>query len=134
MTRNRNRPESIIGFMDARLTRDARHILPRHALFVAVLTLFAFASPAHGQTDARDILERIDRMLRGDSSRGVATMEVVTEHWERQMTMELWSLGTDYTLVRLRAPAKEAGTATLMADGNIWNYLPKVDRTIKIPS
>ena len=73
-------------------------------------------------------------MLRGDSSHGVATMEVVTEHWERQVTMELWSLGTDYTLVRLRAPAKEAGTATLMADDNIWNYLPKVDRTIKIPS
>ena len=134
MTRNRNRPESIVGFMDALLTRNARHILPRHALFVAVLTLFAFASPAQGQTDPRDIIERIDRMLRGDSSRGVATMEVVTEHWERQMTMELWSLGTDYTLVRLRAPAKEAGTATLMADDNIWNYLPKVDRTIKIPS
>jgi len=72
--------------------------------------------------------------MRGDSSRGVATMEVVTEHWERQITMELWSLGTDYSLVRVRAPAKEAGTATLMADENIWNYLPKVDRTIKIPS
>jgi outer membrane lipoprotein-sorting protein len=61
-------------------------------------------------------------------------MEVVTENWEREMTMELWSLGTDYSLVRLRAPRKEAGTATLMADGDIWNYLPKVDRTIKIPS
>jgi len=58
----------------------------------------------------------------------------VTEHWERHITMEMWSLGMDYTLVRIRAPRKEAGTATLMADDNIWNYLPKVDRTIKIPS
>ena len=120
--------------MFERLTRDTRHILRRHALFVAVLALYASVSPAQGQTDPRDIIERIDRLLRGDSSRGVATMEVVTEHWERRMTMEMWSLGTDYTLVRLRAPAKEAGTATLMADDNIWNYLPKVDRTIKIPS
>ena len=103
-------------------------------MLVAVLTLVAVVSPARGQTDPRDIIERIDRLLRGDSSRAVATMEVVTEHWERQMTMEMWSLGTDYTLVRLRAPAKEAGTATLMAKDNIWNYLPKVDRTIKIPS
>ena len=106
----------------------------RLTLFIAVLTLLVSVSPATGQTDARDIIVRIDRLLRGDSSRAVATMEVVTEHWERQMTMEMWSLGNDYTLVRLRAPAKEAGTATLMADDNIWNYLPKVDRTIKIPS
>ena len=40
----------------------------------------------------------------------MATMEVVTEHWEREMTMEVWSLGTDYSLVRLRAPRRDAGT------------------------
>jgi len=86
------------------------------------------------QTDPLEIMARVDRLLRGESSRGVAAMEVVTEHWDRQMTMELWSLGTDYSLVRLRAPQREAGTATLMAEDDIWNYLPKVDRTIKIPS
>ena len=120
--------------MFERLTRDTRHILLRYALFVTGLALCASVSPAQGQTDPREIMEHIDRLMRGDSSRGVATMEVVTEHWERRMTMEMWSLETDYTLVRLLAPAKEAGTATLMADDNIWNYLPKVDRTIKIPS
>ena len=95
--------------------------------------LLATAAPAVAQVDAREIIDRVDRLLRGDSSRGVATMEVVTEHWERQMTMELWSLGTDYSLVRLRAPQKDAGTATLKAEADIWNYLPKVDRTIKVP-
>ena len=111
-----------------------RHVRLGHTVLGAVLVLIASVSPAQGQADPRDIIERIDRLLRGDSSRAIATMEVVTEHWERQMTMEMWSLGTDYTLVRLRAPAREAGTATLMADDNIGNYLPKVDRTIKIPS
>ena len=92
------------------------------------------AAPAAAQTDPLAIIDRVDRLLRGDSSRGVATMEVVTEHWEREMTMEVWSLGTDYSLVRLRAPRRDAGTATLMAGDDIWNYLPKVDRTIKIPA
>ena len=107
----------------------------RHRL-TAVLTLGCLAvwTTASAQPDAREIVERIDRLMRGDSSRGVATMEVVSEHWERTMTMEMWSLGTDYSLVRLRAPAKDAGTATLMAEDDIWNYLPKVDRSIKIPS
>ena len=100
----------------------------------AVVTLLAAAAPAAAQVDALEIIDRVDRLLRGDSSRGVATMEVVTEHWERRMTMEIWSLGTDYSLVRLRAPQKEAGTATLKAEDDIWNYLPKVDRTIKVPA
>ena len=94
----------------------------------------AAGAPAAAQVDAHEIIDRVDRLLRGDSSRGVATMEVVTEHWERRMTMEIWSLGTDYSLVRLRAPQKEAGTATLKAADDIWNYLPKVDRTIKVPA
>ena len=103
-------------------------------LILGVAGGLAAAQPAAGQTDPLEIIDRVDRLMRGDSSRGVATMEVVTEHWEREMTMELWSLGTEYSLVRLRAPRREAGTATLMAEDDIWNYLPKVDRTIKIPA
>jgi outer membrane lipoprotein-sorting protein len=97
--------------------------------------LAALAGVAHAQTQTpREIIDEIDRILRGDSSHGVATMQVVTEHWERSVTMEVWSLGTDYSLVRVTAPAREAGTATLKAKDDIWNYLPKVDRTIKIPA
>jgi outer membrane lipoprotein-sorting protein len=100
--------------------------------------LFAFAllaaGAAYGQDTPRDIIDRVDRILRGDSSHGVATMEVVTENWNRSIEMEVWSLGTDYSLVRLTAPAREAGTATLKVENDIWNYLPKVDRTIKVPA
>jgi hypothetical protein len=61
-------------------------------------------------------------------------MEVVTEHWSRTLEMRVWSLGTEYALVRILSPRKEAGTATLKAGDEIWNYLPRVDRTIKIPA
>ncbi len=106
------------------------------------LRLFAFvfagawplAGPAQPQESARDIIDRVDRILRGESSYGTATMEVLTEHWTRSVSMEVWSLGTDYSLIRITAPLKEAGTATLKAGDDIWNYLPRVDRTIKIPA
>ena len=103
-------------------------------LFPIIVALCLNGVATAQELSPREIIERVDRVLRGNSSRGVATMEVVTEHWERHVTMELWSLGTDYSLVRVLSPAKEAGTATLMADKDIWNYLPKVDRTIKIPA
>jgi hypothetical protein len=101
---------------------------------VLTLTLFSAPTLAHGQESARDIIDRVDRIMRGESSYGVATMDVVTENWERSMTMEVWSLGTDYSLIRITAPNKEAGTATLKAGDDIWNYLPRVDRSIKIPA
>ena len=101
----------------------------------AIAVALGLTVRAATQTDLvpRDIIDRVDRIMRGDSSHGIATMQVVTEHWERELTMEMWSFGTDYSLVRVQSPAKEAGTATLMADRDIWNYLPKIDRTIKIP-
>ena len=103
-------------------------------LLLASVAVAAVVAPVRGQESARDIVDRVDRLMRGESSRGVATMEVATEHWERALTMEMISLGTEYALIRITAPRKEAGMATLKAGDQIWNYLPRVDRTIKVPA
>ena len=103
-------------------------------LYGLTLLVVSGTGPAYGQESAAEIIDRVDRILRGESSHGIATMEVVTEQWERRLTMEVWSLGTEYALVRITAPKREAGTATLKAGDDIWNYLPRVDRTIKIPT
>jgi len=78
-------------------------------------------------------MDRVDRLMRGESSHGRVEMQIETEHWSRSLEMEVWSLGTDYSLVRVTAPPRETGTATLKADQEVWNYLPRVDRTIKVP-
>ncbi len=86
------------------------------------------------QETPAEIVDRVDRLLRGESSRGRVTMEIVTEHWSRTLEMQISSLGTEYALIRILSPRKDAGTATLKAGEEIWNYLPRVDRTIKLPS
>lgn len=114
--------------------RRGRCILYTLGLPLLSMTLTAAGLTAGERHSPRAIIDRVDQVLRGASSRGLATMRVVTRHWERSLTMEVWSLGSDYSLVRVLAPAKEAGTSTLKASRDIWNYLPKVDRTIKIPA
>ena len=94
--------------------------------------LVLLSSPLQAQT-AREIIDRVDRLLRGESSRGRITMAITTEHWSRSLDMEIWSLGVEHSLVRVQSPAREAGTATLKAGQEVWNYLPRVDRTIKVP-
>ena len=50
------------------------------------------------------------------------------------MTMRGWTEGDDNTLVRVLEPKKDAGNGTLMLDGNMWTYSPKINRVIKVPS
>lgn len=96
---------------------------------VAVITAVQAPSP-----DAAAIVDRVDRLLRGDSSEGEMSMSVVTRRWRRTLTMMVWSEGTEKALIKVTAPPKEAGTATLKAGNEIWNYLPKIDRTIRVPT
>jgi outer membrane lipoprotein-sorting protein len=99
-----------------------------------ICVFFLFSTPAFaGEPTAKEILDRIDKMWRGESSSGEVTMEIVTAHWQRSLTMDVWSLGKEYSLVKITAPLKEKGVATLKVEKNIWNYLPKINRVIKIP-
>lgn len=92
------------------------------------------ARPAAAQETAIEIVDRVDRLLRGESSRARVTMDIVTENWSRTLELRIHSLGTEYALIRILAPRKDAGAATLKAVRQIWNYLPRVDRTIKLPT
>jgi len=78
------------------------------------------------------LLNRVDDLHRGRSSHGIMAMQVKTSRWERSMKMESWSLGEDYSLVRILEPKKERGTATLKAEDDLFTYLSKTGRTIKI--
>jgi len=82
----------------------------------------------------RQILDKVDDLFRSKSSQALATMTVTTTHWQRSLSLEMWSKGKEQSLFRILAPKKEKGTATLRSGNDIWNYLPKVKRVIKLPS
>ena len=97
--------------------------------------LVCLAAPAGAsELTPKEILDRVDDLFRGDSSHGKATLTVRTENWSRSLTMEFWSRGKDHSLIRILEPKKEKGTATLKAGRDLWNYLPKVKRVVKLPS
>ena len=102
------------------------------------LVLFFVMPISSGQAqeplNAKDILDRVDDLFRGSSSKGIMTMKIVTVHWTRTLKVEWWSEGKDKSLMRILRPKKEKGTATLRVGNDIWNYLPKVNRIIKLPS
>ena len=82
----------------------------------------------------KQILDKVDDLFRGKSSYGRMTMSIATAHWSRTLSLAFWSEGKDKSLIRILKPKKEKGTATLRVENDIWNYLPKVKRVIKLPS
>ncbi len=98
-----------------------------------LVTLLVAAALADEPT-VEELLNASDDVLRGEQSIGVIEMHVKTKRYERSMKMKTWAKGTDQTLIRILEPAKDAGVATLKSGDNIWNYLPKVDRTMKVPA
>lgn len=114
------------------------------SLSAAVSLLFVFpVSSAETGTDAPDpeseefpiyVMNKIDDQYRGAKSHGIMEMTVRTKHWTRSMSLESWSMGKRYSLVRILKPKKEKGTATLKADKDLFTYLNKTGRTIKITS
>ena len=81
---------------------------------------------------AKEILREVDDMWRGASSHTILTMQIKTSHYTRNMRLEGWSKGKEKTLVRILTPLKEKGTATLKSGSNIFSYLPRTDRTIRL--
>jgi outer membrane lipoprotein-sorting protein len=81
-----------------------------------------------------EVLDRIDDLFRGESSEGEMTMDIVTDRYSRTLTLRMWTEGEDRTLVRILEPKKERGVSTLRNGNDMWNYLPKVKRTVKLNS
>ena len=89
--------------------------------------------PAFGQS-AKDIIRKAEEIRRGvQSSQAEMTMTIVRPDWTRSMSMKSWSKGDDYALMLVTAPARDAGTATLKRSNEVWNWVPRIERTIKLP-
>ncbi|MBM4995205.1 outer membrane lipoprotein-sorting protein, partial [Vibrio parahaemolyticus] len=98
---------------------------------VAVLFFLLFTSLSYAES-AFDIVQKSDQAMRGKSSYSEATMEIVRPDWTRSMTMKSWTKGTELSLVLVTAPAKDKGSASLKRHREMWNWVPSIERVIKI--
>ncbi len=81
----------------------------------------------------KDIIKKMDGLMRGETSQGLYEMTITTPNWDRTLRLMAWEKSREKTFIRILAPLKERGTATLRIGYEMWNYLPSVERVIKIP-
>lgn len=99
-----------------------------------VSAMLPAAAPVRAQDpDGREILDRVERLLWGRTVQGEYEMSITTPRWQRTLTLRVWMERPRRSFVRILAPAKEAGIGSLRIGSEMWNYLPSVERVIKIP-
>ncbi len=105
------------------------------ALLVSLLPVLASgADPSLEGIDAAAIVKLAERSMRGDTAQMKATMHITTPRWERTLRFRSWDDGrNDRSLTRILGPQKDKGTGFLRQGSTLWMYLPRVERTTRIP-
>jgi hypothetical protein len=110
------------------------------SLVLPIFVCGLLAAPATRAADApplpavKPVVDRLNDLYRADSSQARITMKIVTRRYQRELTLEAWTRGKKDALIVVRAPAREAGAATLRSVDGLWTYAPRADQLVRIPS
>jgi len=97
------------------------------------LCIVVLAMTGLAQADsASEVITKADLKMRGQSSYTEMTMQIVRPSWTRSMSMKAWTKEQSYSLVLVTAPAQDKGSSSLKRFKEMWNWVPNIERIIKI--
>lgn len=71
--------------------------------------------------------------MRGNTSQAQITIQTVRPTWSREMTVKTWIKGTDLAMILIQSPAKDKGIVYLKRKKEVWNWMPALEKIIKLP-
>ncbi len=86
-----------------------------------------------GKPELKKVLDHLDDLYRSESSISRVRLVITKPRRTRTLEMKMWSKGKERALIVIEKPSRDRGTATLKVEKNLWNYLPRISRTIRIP-
>jgi len=109
-----------------------KKLLLKSALWVCVVASALPLSVFAGSAD--EIIEKVEQNLNGKTAVMDLTMVVKTKRAKRTMKMESYSIGNDKSFIKILYPGKDKGITFLKVDNSMWQYVPRIEKTIKIPA
>jgi|GEM_PF-46447 len=104
-----------------------------YGVITVLLLLIVIAIPRVFAQDAKEIVQKADQKVRGESSIASMTMKIDRPTWSRTVDMKAWSKGTEYSMILVTDPPRDKGTAFLKRKTEIWNWVPSISRVVKLP-
>ena len=97
------------------------------SILLLLLGLNSFAQ------NADEIIQKAEDRMKGETSYSEVTVTTVRPKYTREMTIKTWTMGDDYSVTLVLSPAKDKGTVFLKRKNEMWNYVPSIDRLVKMP-
>jgi len=107
--------------------------MKRLILITLTSLLFITNDVSAQELTAVDIIKKTDELVRGKSNYAEMEMKIVRPKWERTLKFKSWAKGIDYSIVYIVYPTKEKGQVFLKREREMWNYIPSIERMVKIP-
>jgi len=82
---------------------------------------------------AKEIVEQTEAKMRGETSQANLIIRTVRPTWSREMRVRAWMKGTDYSMILVNAPVRDRGIVFLKRKKEVWNWVPSIEKTIKLP-
>jgi len=98
-----------------------------------IVTLILLLNSLLFSDEVNDIINKLDENMRGKNVSITLSMKIVSMGHERTMKMQSWSEGTKKSFTKILYPPKDRGITFLSLDNQMWQYVPKIERIIKIP-
>ncbi|MEA2084999.1 MAG: outer membrane lipoprotein-sorting protein [Thermodesulfobacteriota bacterium] len=103
--------------------------------YLVLMLLCLLLSGIHGfAADTESIIKRVEDNLNGKTAFMKFTMKVKTKRSERTMKMDSYSIGKEKSFIKITYPKKDKGITFLKVDKSMWQYVPRIEKTIKIPA
>lgn len=83
--------------------------------------------------NATEIVKKADEKMRGQSSQATILIRTIRPGWSREMQVKTWVKGSDLSMILVQSPAKDKGIVFLKRKKEVWNWMPVLERTIKLP-
>lgn len=98
---------------------------------VCLLMLVGFSASA--DDSASGLIAKMEALLWAKTNEGEISMIIETPYWKRALELRVWMNRPQATFIRVLSPKKEKGIGSLRKGSEMWNYIPKIDRVIKVP-
>lgn len=89
--------------------------------------------PSLQQPSAADVVKKADEKMRGTTSQVQMVIKTTRPTWTREMQVKAWMANGDYALILIQSPARDKGIVFLKRGKEVWNWMPTLERTIKLP-
>jgi outer membrane lipoprotein-sorting protein len=100
---------------------------------LTILFLLTSFTLLTAQQTATQIIKKVDENMRGTNVYMQMDMRITSQGHKRTMKMQTWAKGNKKSFVKTIYPPKDRGITFLSLDNQMWQYVPKIERIIKIP-